>query len=145
MPANDLKQVSPLMTRRLIWFSMFQGVLLICGIFIYMGIKAHSAPPAHFEWIKYIFLLISVTVILSSKTIKNALDRSASTPSTGNPKVAGSRSNAGFFVVMAICEGSAMIGLVLAYLSGDLNNLYTLAAPGVIGMAMNFPREEYHD
>jgi hypothetical protein len=142
MPLNDTKQISPLMTRRIRWFAMLQGLLLICGIFLYTGIKSPHAPPANFELIKYIFLLLSVTAVLSSKQIKDMINKSSTSHSTQHPKGIGSRSHLGFFVVMAICEGSALIGLMLAFLSGNMNNIYLLAAPGVIGMAFNFPQEE---
>ena len=142
MPQNDTKQISPLMTRRIIWFAMFQGILLICGVFLYIGIKSPHAPLANFETIKYIFLLLSVTAVLSSKQIKDLINKSSASPSPQNPKAVGSPSHTGFFVVMAICEGSALLGLMLAFLSGNMNNIYLLAAPGVIGMAINFPQEE---
>lgn len=129
------------MTRRIIWFAMFQGILLIGAVFLFIGIKSPNAPPANFEWIKYVFLLISVTAILSSRQIKDAIDKSQASPSAKNPQSSESKSQTGFFVVMAICEGSALMGLMLAYLSGNMNNLYMLAAPGVIGMALNFPQE----
>lgn len=128
------------MTRRIMWLVMTQGVVFICGIFLFSGIKSYNPAPANYEMIRYIFLLLTVTTILSLGKIKSSIDNKPTAKPPQYQSEKESQKSAGFFVVMALCEGSILIGLLLSYLSGNPNDIYTLAAPGLIGMLINFPR-----
>jgi len=43
---------------------------------------------------------------------------------------------------MAVCEGTVLLGAVLMYVSGNMNDLYMFGVPGVLGMLLNFPQNE---
>ncbi len=130
------------MTRRIMWFAMVQGVVLFCGILIYKGMQSSNPPPANYELFKYIFLLVAMTTVLSLGKIKTLIENNPAPGPSPTPKRNETKTSTSFFILMAVCEASVLIGAILAYLSGNMNDLYLLAAPGAIGMILNFPRED---
>jgi len=63
MIVNNTNKTSPLMTRRIIWGAMLQGVVMLCAVLGYLRYKTPVEHPLEFGPVKYFLLIVPMAVL----------------------------------------------------------------------------------
>jgi len=123
-------------TMLVLWFAMLMnvGVLFLVAFFVAPDVSAETSNRSTF-WITFALAALGVFLVLASFLVnRKLLERSVDQQDV-------SLVQKGFVLAWAICEVSALMGLLERFLLGNLNYLLFLIA--MVGIALHFPRREH--
>jgi len=135
---------------RMIWIAIILslGVYLVVAHFVAKDIPLPMMPKSVQETLRFAFMGVGAALLILAHPVRKfLLGKNFVPPSPGgglgsNMDPALSKYFPALLLALAMCEGVGILGLVLFFLSGDLQTLYLFMAFAGLGMYFQRPRME---